>query len=270
MAPLVDISVIIPTYKRAAFLKKALESVLLPSHLSIEIMVIDDSPEGEGESAVRAVGDDRVQYSRWPSPTGGWPAFLRNEAARRAKGSVLFFLDDDDEVVMPALEEAYAKLQASTAGVLVTTPTPFGDIPSKVEWEIAYFAKGRAFLERNPPAADLAARLIFSDAVFVCSSCLIKRSAYLPTGGFDETLAISEDIDFYARAIMVSGYLYYPSSITRRRVGQSSLIANAKVDVLQDCYFRMRRSFRRRHGMLPYLKYRLKYKFPFLANVLPA
>lgn len=270
MAPPIDISVIIPTYKRAVFLEKALRSLLLPSQLLIEVMVIDDSPEGEGESAVRAVGDARVHYSRWPAPTGGWPAFLRNEAARNAKGSVLFFLDDDDEVVMPALQDAYAKLQESRVGVLVTTPTPFGDIPSKVDDETAYFAKGRAFLERNPPAADLSARLIFSNAVFVCSSCLIKRSAYVPTGGFDESLAISEDIDFYARAIMASGYIYYPSSITRRRVGQSSLIANAKADVLQDCYFRMRRSFRRRHGMLPYLKYRLKYKFPFLDNVMPS
>jgi len=266
----IDISVIIPTYKRAALLRKALASLLLPSTLSIEIKVIDDSPEGEGESALHALGDPRIHYSRWPSPTGGWPAYLRNEAAKNARGTVLFFLDDDDEVIMPALEDAYTKLTQSSVGVLTSVPEPFGDVSSKVRDETAYFTKARTFLAREPPAVDLSARLVFGDAVLTCSSCLIKRSAYVPTGGFDETLALSEDVDFYARAIMASGYIFYPTPITRRRVGQSSLIADAKVAVLDDCYFRMRRSFRRRHGMLPYLKYRLKYKFPFLDGVTPS
>ncbi len=41
------VSVIIPTYKRPSFLKRAINSVLLQSHSNVEVIVVDDNNDDD-------------------------------------------------------------------------------------------------------------------------------------------------------------------------------------------------------------------------------
>jgi glycosyltransferase involved in cell wall biosynthesis len=259
MTKALDISFIIPTYRRPAFLAEALASILELTSLSIEVMVIDDSPDGEGAEVVNSFNDGRIRYTKREVPSKGRPAQLRNEAAAHALGAVLYFHDDDDMVITDALPGAFAEFQQSRSGVLICIPEPFGGPPDKVENEIAFFSRARDKLVRTPSSANLSAHLIFSDSLVTCSACMIKRGTFTAIGGFDESIALAEDVDFYSRAIAVDGYVFTHRPFARRRVGQPSLIADAKREVLDQSYSQIRQSFRKRRGTVAYFAYRAKH-----------
>src|SRR5262245_17659232 len=90
------VSVVIPTYNRAAIVGGTIESVLAQTHGDVEVVVVDDGSTDETPEAVGRF-DGRVTYIRQEN--------LGVEAARkrglaRATGRYVNFLDDDD-VMLP-------------------------------------------------------------------------------------------------------------------------------------------------------------------------
>ena len=71
MQPKPLISVIIPTYNRAAYLGRALNSVLAQSYENIEVIVIDDASVDDTGSAVKEIPDARLTYIRHDTNKGG-------------------------------------------------------------------------------------------------------------------------------------------------------------------------------------------------------
>ncbi len=67
----IDFSVVIPTFRRPETLIEAISSVLRQRDASVEIVVIDDCPEGSAEGAVTRLADARITYLKNPAPTGG-------------------------------------------------------------------------------------------------------------------------------------------------------------------------------------------------------
>lgn len=99
MQPL--ISVIIPTFRRAEFLTRAVDSVLHQSYENYEVLVVDDNGEGSPHREnVQALlsshyqDNPRVRLLQNARNMGG--AKSRNFGASQAKGDYLCFLDDDD------------------------------------------------------------------------------------------------------------------------------------------------------------------------------
>lgn len=93
------ISVIIPTYRRAEFLGRAVKSVLDQDYTDIEVVVSDDngpgSPDREAALAVlREIGDPRIRPVLPDRHLGGGGA--RNAGIEAAAGELITFLDDDD------------------------------------------------------------------------------------------------------------------------------------------------------------------------------
>src|ERR1700753_976337 len=129
----VEISVIIPTFRRPALLREAIESVLAQTQVPLEIIVIDDSPEGSA-AAVVAEFSDSVCYIKNPQPTGGIPSVVRNLGWPTARGRFIHFLDDDDRVPAGHYRAAIAAFESNPGvGVVFGRVAPFGDPP---EWQL--------------------------------------------------------------------------------------------------------------------------------------
>src|SRR5689334_14881172 len=75
-----DVSVVIPTFRRPQPLVEAIRSVLDQEGVQVEVIVMDDSPEGSALPVVAQLGDARVLARRMPQPTGGNPSLVRNTA----------------------------------------------------------------------------------------------------------------------------------------------------------------------------------------------
>ncbi|HEY0792572.1 MAG TPA: glycosyltransferase family A protein [Chthoniobacterales bacterium] len=84
-------SVIIPTYNRKHFLRRALRSVMRQSCQDFEVIVVDDGSTDGTEAMV--AGFPRVVYLRQQNRG---PGAARNLGWERATGDYLAFLDSDD------------------------------------------------------------------------------------------------------------------------------------------------------------------------------
>lgn len=110
------ITVITPTYNRAEYLGKAIDSVLGQTYKDLELIIVDDNkPGSEARKATEAViskyTDLRIRYIQNPKNLGG--AESRNKGIELAKGEYTAFLDDDDMYLLDRLEAQYKKMVES-------------------------------------------------------------------------------------------------------------------------------------------------------------
>ena len=102
------ISVIIPTYKRATLIARAIETVLRQTYGNVEILVVDDASPDDTVSVVQAIPDPRIRYIRHEKNKGS--SATRNTGIRAAKGELIAFIDDDDEWCEDKLEIQVKKI----------------------------------------------------------------------------------------------------------------------------------------------------------------
>lgn len=250
----VDVSVVIPTFRREKLVVEAIKSALGQPGVTLEVFVLDDSPEGSAREAVEGIGDARVLYMHRARPSGGRPAVVRNEGARLARGTFLHFLDDDDRLAEGALAALVGALERRRAGVAFGTVTPFGEDPAVLEQQREYFRRAAALARRRWTRFDMTACLLFKPTCFVNSACMVRREVALSIGGYDSDLSHCEDAEFYMRAIRASGFVFVDREILHYRTGAPSLMHDLKGDRAQigHSYGIAYRKYRRTHGPLEF------------------
>ena len=186
------VSVVLPTYRRAEFLGRAIDSVVRQTREDWELLVVDDngvgSPDQRATEALmtRYASDARISYLPHGRNLGACAA--RNTGIRRARGPLVAFLDDDDEWYPHKLArqlEHFASASPEVAlvysGVVVVEPD------------------GR----KAPKPASAAARerrnLLKRNGIGTTSAIMCRREALLAVGGFDERLPSMQDYDLYVR-----------------------------------------------------------------------
>jgi glycosyltransferase involved in cell wall biosynthesis len=258
----IDFSVVIPTFRRASELIAAISSVLRQHDVTIEVFVIDDSPEGSAEEAVRGFGDSRIVYLKNPNPTGGVPSAVRNIGWPIAKGTFVHFLDDDDIVA----EGHYAAVKAAfaanlTIGLVFGRIEPFGEGPAaQLDHERQYFAdaaRKAASSGRFGSRFAFAGRMLFDKALLVCSSSVIRRDCVARLRGFDPSIRLMEDADFHVRAMRECGVLFLDRTAIRYRVGSPSLMhspnpTEAQKQGVRLGHRQMQAKYRKEHGALEF------------------
>jgi glycosyltransferase involved in cell wall biosynthesis len=102
------VSVIIPTYNRANYLKLTIGSIMNQSFLDFESNVVDDgSPNDEAQLVCKNF--EKVAYYKMKN--SGGPAKPRNFGIQKAKGKYIAFVDDDDIWLPTKLEKQVAILE---------------------------------------------------------------------------------------------------------------------------------------------------------------
>lgn len=86
-------SIIIPTYNRAHFLPKAIESVLEQTYSNWELIIIDDGSTDNTLDVVENYADERIKYIYQENAER---SAARNNGIRHANGEYICFLDSDD------------------------------------------------------------------------------------------------------------------------------------------------------------------------------
>lgn len=96
-------SIIIPTYNRANFIAKTIQSVLNQTYPHYEIIVVDDGSKDNTEEIVLSLNDQRIRYYKKENAERG---AARNYGIKKAKGNYITFLDSDDILYPNYLEKA--------------------------------------------------------------------------------------------------------------------------------------------------------------------
>lgn len=102
------VTVVVPTFRRAALLKETVDSILAQTYRDFELVIVDNMSEDGTEAYVTGLDDPRVRYFR--NPNGGIIAVNRNFGIQNARGEYVALCDDDDLWLPEKLEKQVAVL----------------------------------------------------------------------------------------------------------------------------------------------------------------
>lgn len=198
------VSAIIPAYNGASrYLDQAIGSVLAQTCQDLELIVIDDA--STDETARLVLQFPRARYFK--RPENGGQAAARNDGARLAGGAYLAFLDQDDIWAPSFLEETLALLQARPEVALVHCDgyqTNEGGDPLHYD---AAMKQGRTITQLLRGGHDVAT-----------SGSLFRKACFDAVGGYDDSLAVWEDIDLAIRLYQRFPLLHLPKPLYRHRL----------------------------------------------------
>jgi CelD/BcsL family acetyltransferase involved in cellulose biosynthesis/glycosyltransferase involved in cell wall biosynthesis len=250
----IDVSVVTPTFRREREVVDAINSALAQGGISLEVIVVDDSPNGSARMAVEAISDSRVRYLVRHTPSGGKPAIVRNEGARLARGRYVCFLDDDDQLLPGCLRKMIATLDANgETGVAVAKVVSFGSNEQILRTNDAWARRAARTAARTSGSRWLAtASLLFGESF--TSACVIRRAHIESLGGYDASIPLYEDVEFYTRAIRKFGHVFVDCPMLYRRTGEPSLTHDLNGDnaPIADTYKVMYQKYKLEHGLFEY------------------
>lgn len=184
------VSVIVPTFNRAGFLRETLSSILSQSVAAEEVIVIDDASTDETGAVAESFGS-RIRYIRKTENRG--KADSLNQALALVSRPLVWIVDDDDLVVPEALARLTALIEANPeAGFVYGRHIRFEDHPTR----------GRTLLDTGywtecSPEDFLIATL--EDFFVHQPGMLVRRSLYERAGPFDTSLIRSQDYEHLIR-----------------------------------------------------------------------
>jgi glycosyltransferase involved in cell wall biosynthesis len=250
---LIDISIIMATYRRPTSIVDAIKSILAQRGVQVEVLVVDDCPDGSAESIVRGIADPRIRYMRNPQPSQGRPAIPRNLGWPLTSAEIVHFADDDDLVPEGLYADALAEFRRFPGiGLMFGSIEAFGEPSQRLAAEQALFARAArraSRLQKLRSARAFAANLLFRDILFVGGSTLIRRRCLVALDGLPTTAEIMEDVDFLARATRLFGVRYLNRPSLHYRVWPSLMHSQTDLQAaLNRSYARLQAGYRENFG----------------------
>lgn len=181
-------SVIIPTYNRRELVQRAIGTVLAQSRTVQEILVVDDGSTDGTEDALTTAFGDRIRYVR---QANGGVSSARNHGLRLARGRYLALLDSDDEWLPEKTQRQIEWLQARPDYGMALCDVVRMDAEHR---DVELFRR-RELL----PEDGMILKWVLLQPALVPASVMMRREVFETVGGFDETLATGEDLDFHLR-----------------------------------------------------------------------
>ena len=250
------VSIIIPVYNGAQYIKKCIDSVLEQTHAEIEVLFINDGSTDKSGLICDTYSSQHNNISTLHTVNCG-PAAARNIGMENCSGDLIYFLDVDDTIeptTIESLVEQYEKHDVDwvigdfyrvTEGVKTTSGNELvfsGDTLLNEEEILRYVRRYFKIPYRFILFNHIWNRLYRAD--------IIKKNNLL----FDPELRNLEDVDFnfkylnYVRkAYFKKSYLY---NYTIRRTSQSFVIGDDLKDVTKYPHtFNTIRTFLHRQSM---------------------
>jgi len=227
-----SVSVIIPTYNRARYVTKAIESVLAQTYHDYEIIVIDDGSTDNTKEVLQPYMD-RIRYIY--QQNAGVSA-ARNTGISEARGEWIAFLDSDDEWLPEKLDVQMEYVARHPEIIAHTVNIDLSDYGSTGETSFSHCGfspKEKEGIIREPFLPHFKYRTLQMPPGVIC-----RKKAAVQAGLFDESLSICEDYDFMCRLALEGSWGYSNGVLVathRRRETIKGLSAARKFDRINTC-----------------------------------
>jgi len=206
------VSVVIPTYNHAHFLRTSLGSVVGQTFTNWEAIVVNNFSTDETEAVVASFEDDRITLVNFHNH--GVIAAGRNEGIRRSRGEFVAFLDSDDQWHAAKLERCVDALRRGADLVCHAEKWVGGDRPERV-------------VQYGPAEKSSWRGLLLDQNRISTSATVVRRSCLEQVGLFDESTEFitAEDYEMWMKLARLGCTFHFLDDVLgeyRRHEGNAS------------------------------------------------
>ncbi len=240
------VSIILPTYNRAEFLPKAIESVIAQTYTNWELIIWNDGSFDDTEKVIKSFKDNRI-HSFYEKNHG--MSFALNNAIKNSSGEYVAFLDDDDQWTSNKLS-----LQMEIFFAYPEFDMVFGNF---INIDLAVGHKRLGF-EQCSYSMDLLKKQKIIDSVFLINgnfwdsicvnnfiafdTVILRRPMLTIVGEFNETLRNAMDFEYWWRTALAGMQMAYTDEVVLTRIkpvgslsSPSKLTYDNKIKALDSC-----------------------------------
>ncbi len=181
------VSVLLPVYNGAAYLKEAVESILRQTYKNFEIILINDGSTDESADIIQSIKDFRIRY--YEQQNQGLAATL-NRAISLAQGQYLARQDQDDVSLPYRFEKQVAYLESHSKCGMVGT------------WAEIMVDRQRTRRAHRFSADNVLLKFeLLFDNPFVHSSVMLRKEVFEQVGLYstDKNRQPPEDYELWSR-----------------------------------------------------------------------
>ncbi|MFA5242690.1 MAG: glycosyltransferase [Sulfuricella sp.] len=222
------VSVVIPAYNSARFLRETIESVRQQTAPVHEIIVVDDGSTDETEQVIHSLGEGLV-YIR--QANAGVSA-ARNRGIAQATGEIIAFLDADDLWLPQKVENQVRVFLGNPDVALVATDRTDIDAQGGLLLDSLFKKQGlyEFFSELRGNPVPLALSRLVQVNFIPTSSVMVRKSALAQVGVFDTAIRYGEDLELWARVAAQYPIACLPEVLIRyRQHGSNATQATEKL-----------------------------------------
>jgi hypothetical protein len=219
------VSVVIPNYNHARFLRRRIESVLRQTYTDFEVILLDDCSTDESRSILADYANDsRIVRIEFNEVNSGTTFRQWNKGVRLARGEYVWIAESDDyaderllEKLVPLLDAepnmvlAYCKSWRVREDGQINGTSPHQD---EKRWTADFRADGRE---------ECRDYLIRGCTIPNASAVLFRREVFVRVGGADESMVLCGDWKLWMAVALTGSIAYLAEPFNYHRFHDASV-----------------------------------------------
>lgn len=191
------VSILIPVFNKAKFIRETIDSALAQTYLNTEIILVNDGSTDRSLEILQGYVEKFPQkINLIDSPNQGVSA-ATNLCIIHAQGDYIQFLDADDLMSSDKIERQIQLLSGKGPGALASCEW----INFKEDIRHYHRVSYGVFTDFGS-GMDLLLRFCYHQEMMAISSYLTHRDLIEKVGPWDESLTINQDGEFFARVLL--------------------------------------------------------------------
>ena len=206
------VSIVIPTYNRSQFLKKAIDSVIAQTFKDFELIIVDDGSTDNTFHLISQYSDNRIRYIKQENKG---PGAARNRGIKESMHGLIAFLDNDDWWDKEKLDVQFREMQQNPGYLISHT-------------QEIWYKNGKLLNQKKKHKKQHG--YIFDKCLPLCavsmSTAIVRKELFDRIGLFDEGMACCEDYDFWLRTSVNHKFLLIDEPLTLKDGGRPNQVSS--------------------------------------------
>lgn len=227
-APYPKVSVVVPNYNHAQFLRQRVDSVLRQTFQDFELILLDDCSSDDSRSIISSYAQDPRVRIEFNEANSGSTFRQWNKGVRLARGEYVWIAESDDHAEPQLLEKLVSRLNAepnvafcycrswriSSEGEIIEFLDSWAADLDPQRWTADHVADGHEECRKY---------LVRRNTIPNASSVLFRKDVYERVGGADEGLMYCGDWKLWASMALTGKIAYVSQPLNYYRWHESTV-----------------------------------------------
>ena len=214
------VSVIIPNYCHAQYLRERIDSVLAQTYKDFEVIILDDCSTDNSREVIESYrGREHVAHIVYNEQNSGSPFKQWQKGVELAKGEYIWIAESDDVAYDTLMEECVMALDANKEASLAFVDCEFIDAESKhtgftdLSRKIAHYSSANTTLDGD---RFVKKRMLFRNYVMNASMAIFRKDA-MPKDDYYSTFHYCGDWLFWCEVALGHDVVYINKPLNKFR-----------------------------------------------------